>query len=144
MEGKKILEIACGDSEFSVNVLKYAKQVLATDISLERAKRRNLLGIAKNIEFKEMNATNLEVRDSSFDVTVCYNALGHLESILNSVISEMNRVTIKNGYLIFIVTWKIDKKIIYEIKNTISKYKNLTISEDVDNNSYSALVIKKE
>ncbi|MPM37655.1 Ubiquinone/menaquinone biosynthesis C-methyltransferase UbiE [bioreactor metagenome] len=144
LEDKRILEVACGDSEFSINALKYAKQILATDISLERAKRRNLIDIVENIEFKEMNATKLELENDSFDVSVCYNALGHLEGILNSVISEMSRVTTQNGYLIFIATWKMDQKVLLGIENIISKHGNLTISENIDNKSYNILIIKKE
>lgn len=102
--GKKVLEIACGDSDFSLTTSKYAKKILATDISLERVKRRELKMIPPNIEFKEMNATNLEINDNSFDVSVCYNALGHLKSILRPVLTEMLRVTTKDGYLIFIAT----------------------------------------
>ncbi|MGH4124374.1 MAG: class I SAM-dependent methyltransferase [Clostridium sp.] len=144
LNGKKILEIACGDSEFSLNASRYAEEVLATDITLERLKRRNIDVIPKNVEFREMNATNLDIVNNSFDVSVCYNALGHLENLLNPVLMEMMRVTIQNGYLIFISTWKMDKKIIPELKNIISDYSNLTIYADIENSTYKAIIIKKE
>lgn len=141
--GKKILEIACGDSDFSLNVSKYAKEVLATDISLERVKRRNLDVIPPNIEFKEMDATNLDIDNDTFDVCVCYNALGHLENQLRPVLIEMIRVTIQDGYLIFIATWKMDKKIITIMKDIVREYNSLTIYDDIQCNKYNALIIKR-
>ncbi|HHW47905.1 MAG TPA: hypothetical protein GXX14_04705 [Clostridiaceae bacterium] len=39
LSGKRIIEIACGDSNFSLTASKFAKEILATDISLERAKK---------------------------------------------------------------------------------------------------------
>ena len=144
LEGKKILEVACGDSDFSLTASKYANEVLATDISLERFKKRNLKVIPKNLYFKEMDAANLDIGNNSFDACICYNALGHLKSILIPVLTEMIRVTIEGGYLIFITTWKIDKNIIPELKSIIMKQKNLTIYKDAENNRYSVLIIKKD
>jgi ubiquinone/menaquinone biosynthesis C-methylase UbiE len=144
LDGKKILEVACGDSDFSLYASKSAKEVLATDISLERLKRRNLDIIPKNLKFKEMDATNLDIDNDLFDITICYNALGHLESILRSVLIEMARVTTKDGYLIFIATWKMDKRIIPELKKIISEHNNLTIYSDIENSKYKAIIIKKE
>ncbi len=68
--------------------------------------------IPQNIEFKEMDASDLMLDKDTFDISVCYNGLGHLKSVLDSVLMEMSRVTKENGYLIFIGTWRIDKRII--------------------------------
>lgn len=141
--GKKVLEIACGDSDFSLATSKYAKEILATDISLERVKRRELEIIPNNVQFKEMNATNLEIDVNSFDVSSCYNALGHLKNILRPVLSEMFRVTNQDGYLIFIATWKIDIVTLGELKNIISENNNLTLFAEVENKKYNALIVKK-
>lgn len=143
LDGKRILEIACGDSDFSLTASKYANEVLATDISLERFNRRNLKLIPENLYFEEMDAGDLDIDNNSFDVCVSYNALGHLKSKLIPVLTEMIRVTVEGGYLIFITTWKMDKNIIPELKNIILKKKNLAIYEDIENNKYSVLVIKK-
>lgn len=143
LDGKKILEVACGDSEFSLSASKYAKEVLATDISLERFKRRNLDGVPQNIEFKEMNATTLLVDNDSIDITVCYNALGHLENILQSVLIEMIRVTMQEGYLLFMATWTMDKKIISKLKDMISEYSNLEVCDDIEKSTFRALIVKK-
>lgn len=141
--GKRIIEIACGDSEFTIKASKYAKEIMATDISLERFQRKNFELIPKNIKFLEMNATNLMVDNGSFDITVCYNALGHLKNILGLALGEMVRVTTEEGYLMFIATWKMDKKTIAEVKDIISKYSELTIEADIENSKYRALIVKK-
>lgn len=144
LDGKKVLEIACGDSDFSLTASKYAKEVLATDISLERVKKRNLEVIPKNIRFKEMNAANLDIDNNTFDISACYNGLGHLKSILRLVFIEMIRVTIQGGYLIFIATWKMDKEILNELKNIINEHSNVTLYAEIECNKYSALIVKKE
>lgn len=144
LDDKKVLEIACGDSDFSLAASKYAKKVLATDISLERVKKRSLEVIPKNIEFKEMNAANLDIDNDLFDISACYNGLGHLESILRPVFIEMIRVTIEGGYLIFIATWKMDKEIFAELKNIINEHNDVTLYAEIECNKYSALVVKKK
>lgn len=141
---KKVLEIACGESDFSLTASKYAREVLATDISLERFKRRSLKAVPKNIDFKEMDATNLNIDDDSFDVCICYNALGHLQNILMSVLAEMIRVTAEEGYLIFIATWKIDKNVIPDLKNIIKRQNSLAVYGNIENEKYSVLIIKKK
>jgi len=141
--GKRILEIACGDSDFSLTASKYAKEILATDISLERIKRRDLITIPNNVQFKEMNATNLKLDENSFDVSCCYNALGHLKSILRLVLTEMFRVTNQDGYLIFIATWKMDIAALEELKNIISQYNSLTLFAEIKNIKYNSLIVKK-
>lgn len=144
LNGKNVLEVACGDSEFSLNASKYAKEVLATDISLERIKRRKLPEVPENIEFREMNATGLNIDNDSFDVSVCYNALGHLENVLRPVLTEMTRVTKEGGYMMFLATWKMDKKVMEELEKIINEHDELTICKDIVNGSYKALIIKKK
>lgn len=143
LDGKKVLEIACGNSDFSLTASKYAKEVLATDISLERIKRKNLKVFPDNIYFEEMNAANLDIKENTFDVSVCYNALGHLKNILRPVLTEMFRVTSKDGYLMFIATWKIDIAIFDELKNIISEHSDITLFAEVKNKKYNALIFNK-
>lgn len=143
LDNKKVLEIACGDSDFSLATSKYAKEILATDISLERIKRKNLKILPNNIQFREMDATNLDINENNFDVSVCYNALGHLKSILKPILTEMFRVTAKGGCLIFIATWKMDIAIFDVLKNIISDYRNLTLFAEIENKNYNILIVKK-
>ena len=76
-------------------------------------------------------------------MSACYNALGHLESILRPVFKEMFRVTKQDGYLMFIATWKMDMAALNKIKNVVSEYSNLALLTEINNSKYSTLVIKK-
>ncbi len=144
LNNKKVLEVACGDSEFSLSASKYAKNVLATDISLERFKKKALNQIPQNVEFREMDGSNLQIDKNTFDTSVCYNTLGHLEDVLALVIEEMKKVTKPGGHLIFIATWKMDKKILSDFKNTIGMYGELKLELDIEKNRYKILVINNK
>lgn len=143
IRNRNILEVACGDSEFSINASKYAKEIVATDISLHRFKKRNLNVIPSNIIFEEMDAKSLNLENEIFDTTVCYNGLGHLDDILKEVVMEMDRVTKSKGYIIFIATWKMDKKIVDEVKEIFEgDMKNYSFEELVKE-KYKILIVKK-
>ncbi|WDV46437.1 class I SAM-dependent methyltransferase [Clostridiaceae bacterium M8S5] len=142
IKDKRTIEIACGDSDFSYSASKYAKEVLATDISLKRLEN-NIKDIPCNFKYAQMDATKLDIENSSYDVSFCYNALGHLQDVLEDVVSQMKRITAINGYLLFIASWKIDKNIIPEVNEIVSKHKDLTVQEYKSNHKYHALVIKK-
>lgn len=71
------------------------------------------------------------------------NALGHLENILKPVLLEMKRVTIKNGYLIFIATWKMDKRVLEELKSIVELDSTITIHSNIETKKYRALIIEK-
>ncbi len=142
-EQKNVLEIACGDSDFSLSVSKYASKVLATDISLERFKRKETKTRPNNIEFMEMDAKNLVIEDSKFDITAFYNAIGHLEDILEDVLIEALRVTKVKGYLIIVATWKLDKRLMGDVKSIIDNYSELKIHEEIDESNYRIIIIQK-
>ncbi len=120
VEDKSILEIACGDSEFSLEISKYASSVLATDISLKRFLKRGLKDIPSNLTFEEMNAADLNLPDDRFDIVACYNALAHLEEDLDDVLQEMVRVVRKGGYILFVVTWKMEKRLIQRVAESLT------------------------
>lgn len=107
---KNIIEIACGNADFSLTVSQYAKSVIGIDVSLERIEKRNIK-TPINVKFIKMDATKLKLNSDFYDVALIYNAISHLESNINNCISEMHRIVKKDGHLIFIATWKMDKKI---------------------------------
>lgn len=143
IKNKKILEIACGDSEFSLSASKYASEIFATDISLERFYRRNIKEIPDNIKVYEMNAAELKLKDEEFDLTFCYNAIGHLVEMKDLVLSEMLRVTKKGGLVVLIATWTMDKKILYELHENWVRKDNGKDLRYMQNSKYSILIIEK-
>ncbi|MHC5038564.1 MAG: class I SAM-dependent methyltransferase [Planctomycetota bacterium] len=143
LAGRRILEIACGDAAFSRAVSPFAEHVLAIDLSLERAVKHAPGKERKNIEFKEMDASRLDLDSGTFDVAVSFNALGHLEEILPACIREMCRVVRIEGHIIFLATWKMDKALFGKIrKMSALKDTSLKISE-TRNAAYHSSVWKK-
>lgn len=140
---KRVLEIACGDADFSLAVSKYANSVLGIDISLARVARRNSGEMPDNVRFQEMDATRLDFETGLFDAVVSYNAMGHLADVLEDCISEMIRVLKRGGCLVFIATWKMDRKLIPDIKDLIAITRTIRNSIEIKNKTYYALIWKK-
>jgi len=133
LSDKKVLEVACGDADFARIVSKHAQYVLGIDISLERAARHGFS--ADNIEFQEMDATQMSIESETFDTVVSYNAIGHLGDNLEECFSEMIRVLKNRGHIVFIATWSMDKRLLSKLNQKdflctkarhIAKIKNRT------------------
>ena len=137
---KKVLEIACGEGSFSLKAAKLASEVLATDISLSRF--NSILDLPISLKIKEMDASKLKISDENFDVVASYNAFGHLEGIEEKVINEMYRVTKKKGNLIFIATWKMDKKKLSKIQEIINKRYSMDFRE-ISTKEYQVYIFNK-
>lgn len=117
---KKVLEVACGRADFSLAVSNQAGLVVGIDVSLDRAKRRDLSDTPGTVCFHEMDATRLGFKNESFDIVAIYNALTHLFKVLHECIPEMIRVLKKNGHLIFIATWRMDRTLIPNIDDFVT------------------------
>lgn len=144
IENKSMLEVACGDSNFSLSASKYADNILATDLNLNKTYKNKFDDIPKNIRFiDDMDASNLLLEDESFDTAVCYNALNHLENVLETAFKELLRVIKKDGYVIFVSTWSIDKSALNELLPLIKKHGEMEIYEICHNTNYSMLILKK-
>ena len=140
---RSVLEVACGDADFSVTVSKYAKSVLGVDVSLARVERRSLREIPDNVQFQEMDATQLDLKGESFDVVVSYNAMGHLVGVLKDCVSEMIRVLKRGGCLIFMATWKMDRILIPNIQSLRATKRTMQNSKEIENRTYRASIWKK-
>lgn len=80
--------------------------------------------------------------DHCFDVTVCYNALGHLEENLPEILSEMVRVTRDDGYLLFCSTWKLDRIVMDAVMSLVSTVE-CTVQLCKQEKHYHALLLRK-
>lgn len=107
LNDKDVLEVACGCAEFSYAASNIAKTVTCIDLDDKRIK----LNIAErtNIKFQILDATNMSFDDDLFDTAVLYNAVGHLEEIIDEVLSECRRVVKPNGDIYLISSFKMDK-----------------------------------
>jgi len=101
---QKVLEYGCGEGSYSFELAKLKADVYAIDISevaIENAKKlASELKLNDFLDFKVMNAEELDFPDSFFD-KICGNSiLHHLE--LKKALLELNRVLKNKGSAIFI------------------------------------------
>ena len=107
---KNLLEVCAGTCENSILIAKSNKdiKITATDRSvkmLDVAKRNIMNSNISNIDFKVMDATNLELGNKSFDVAVISLALHELEEITQQkILLEIHRTLKDNGKFI-VVEW---------------------------------------
>lgn len=110
INGKLVLEVACGCAEFSIHAAKTAKAVYCIDI------KDNLLSPRiheySNITFEQMDATRLQYGNERFDTVVLYNAIGHLDEVMEGAINECIRVVKANGAIHIMSCGKADKRVI--------------------------------
>lgn len=98
---KICLDLCCGTGWTTYEISKVAAEVVGVDYShdaIEAARSKYRSG---NIEYKSMNALNLELADETFDVVVCMEAIEHFTRKDGlRVIQEAFRVLKKRGMLI--------------------------------------------
>ena len=109
LKSKKILDLACGQGQFSQLMRDKGAHVTGIDLGKE------LIAIAEshNVSIKEAgthkatyiqgSADNLHMlKDSSFDIVVCILALQNIEN-LEKTIKEANRVLTPSGTFVFVL-----------------------------------------
>ncbi len=96
VEGKRVLEIACGTGRFTVMLAERGADIVGLDISAAmlqqgRHKARNA-GVSDHLEFMRGDAARLPFPDDHFD-TVFAMRFFHLANTPASFLSEMCRVS---------------------------------------------------
>ncbi len=90
----KILDLGCGDGDYSQRLKDLGFEVIAGDIDLARFKYKN------EIEFKHCDITKeLPFADNTFDYVLLMEVVEHLRNPY-MVIPEINRIIKNNGALI--------------------------------------------
>lgn len=110
IEGKKVLEVACGRAEFSVCAAELALLVSCMDLDSHRLLPQ--IEECKNVEFRQMDAVHMQYETASFDTVVLYNAIGHLEEVIEPVVKECRRVVREDGFVYIISSSKLDRQVI--------------------------------
>ena len=101
-QGDAVLDLGCGAGRTTAHIHKMTDRVIGTDLSevmIEVARQKH-----PGIEFRVMDASQLDYPDDSFDVVVfSYNGLCYLypEEKRLSSIKEIHRVLEKGGKFIF-------------------------------------------
>lgn len=130
INGKAVLEIACGCAEFSLCAAKTAESV--TGIDLDYLHLPPQARKTEGFTFVIMDATNMSFADESFDTVVMYNAVGHLCAVLEKVLKECVGVT-KNGGKIFVISsFGMDMPVIDEKLLPLLAKKQIAFAEESD------------
>lgn len=98
LKKSKILEIGCGDGEFSQRIVKYSNFITATDITPQviiRAKKKKKF---KKINFFVDNCEKMKFKSNLFDIVCGISILHHVNT--QKTLNECYRV-LKNGGKIF-------------------------------------------
>lgn len=104
LEGRRVLEVGCGDGERCLTWLDRGATVAGIDISeqaIETARRRSSKsGFPDDrYSFRVMDAHRMGFADGEFDIVVGYGVLHHLDVSL--VLPELHRVLRRGGRALF-------------------------------------------
>jgi 2-polyprenyl-3-methyl-5-hydroxy-6-metoxy-1,4-benzoquinol methylase len=98
----RILEIGCGDGEFTSRLVKLRSKIIATDITpavIKKAKLAFKNYPVSRIKFKIENSEKLSFKDGAFDLVCGISILHHVDYV--KTLKESFRVLKKGGYLFF-------------------------------------------
>ena len=142
IEGRDVVEIACGSADFSVSAAKYAGKVLAADISPARIDKRKGR-LPENVAFMQTDASALDIKDGEYGLVVFHNCFAHLEEVLADAVCEAARVVSKGGHILFISGWKLDMPYFPIIMEAARKIDSLSLTDTIKLKEYSAIVYRK-
>lgn len=99
VEGKRVLDIACGEGYGSNLLAKYAHQIIGVDIAEEAVQHARHHYQQKNMEFRVGSATDIPLADGSVDVVVSFETIEH-HTQHEEMMREIKRVLTPGGLLI--------------------------------------------
>jgi len=98
LEGKRVLEVGCGDGRLSSFLSRKAGQLIAIDIDegrLEKARHT-----IRDVDFRYGSGESLKFAESSFDLVMYGFSLHHLDGI--AALSEAQRVLAPMGEILIL------------------------------------------
>ena len=113
LQGKRVLEAACGKADFSLSAASIAAYVDCIDIDPHRLNSQ--VAAHKNITFWQMDAGKMDFPDGAFDTVVFYNAFFHIQGQWPEILAECRRVLKPGGKILILGTWKLDISLIEEM-----------------------------
>jgi len=99
LQGKKVLDIACGEGYGSALLAEVAKSVVGVDISDEAIDHASKTYLQENLRFIQGSAIELNFPDASFDAIVSFETIEHLAE-QEQMLTELCRVLRPDGILI--------------------------------------------
>jgi len=99
VQGREVLDAACGEGYGSHLLAARAKAVTGLDIGEEAVAHARERYQRDNLRFDQGDATKLPYEDDRFDVVVSFETLEHLES-QEKLLAEFRRVLRPEGFLV--------------------------------------------
>ena len=116
LEGKRVIELACGSGVFSAAAAKYAEAVFCVD--LDESRLNKTVGSLNNVSFLRCDATKLPFPNGSFDLAVLYNSFYHVKDVWPQIFQESKRVLKDGGNLLIISSWKLTEQKVFRSRPT--------------------------
>jgi len=120
IEGKDILEAACGSADFSRSAAKYARRVSCVDVDGSRIKQ----ALPDNVHFERMDAAAMRFPDETFDTVFIYDAFAHIQTKWTEIEKECRRVLKPGGRIYILSTRKIDSALLRELYGAAAQQQN--------------------
>jgi GT2 family glycosyltransferase/SAM-dependent methyltransferase/glycosyltransferase involved in cell wall biosynthesis len=98
-DGKRVLDIACGEGYGSNLLAATAAQVIGVDIASEVIAHARQAYRKENLIFREGSCLNIPVEDHSIDLVVSFETIEHIDEPL-AFLQEIKRVLAVDGALI--------------------------------------------
>src|ERR1700720_45116 len=98
-DGKRVLDIACGEGYGSNLLAATAAQVIGVDIASEVIAHAHQAYRKENLIFREGSCLNIPVEDHSIDLVVSFETIEHIDEPL-AFLQEIKRVLAVDGTLI--------------------------------------------
>lgn len=101
LQGKRLLDLGCGNGESSVYFALQGASCVASDISAAMLERAAALAVKRGvaIETKLTDAMNIDYPDDSFDIVYAANVLHHADPYI--ALRQMRRVAKPGGAVCF-------------------------------------------
>ena len=132
-KGLRVLEVGCGDGFVLKALESKGTELYGIDISPKRVERAKRL--VPSAKVYEVNAETLPFENNCFNVTVCSEALEHIENPQKAV-EEMIRVTKEPGDMIISVpnelNWRIARLLLLRFPLRISDHINKFSIKELD------------
>ena len=120
VEGKNVLDAACGEGYGSYILSKKAKTVIGIDISSEAIEYASEEYKNKNLKYICASIEKLPLEDNSIDIIISFETIEHVnENIQKKFLSEIKRVLRPNGILFMSSP---DKYIYSDVRNSNNPY----------------------
>ena len=101
LKGKTILDLGCGAGDMDKYFIEQgAKQVLATDISVNMINIANAVNGHKKIEYNVLKMEDIETINQKFDIVYSSLAFHYIEDF-NKLLKDIHNLLNQNGILIF-------------------------------------------